>query len=97
MWGFVIQVLSVDGEPLSGVSPAGFASPSTRARRQYPVHPADEYVSRINLAYTLGIVSDWGLDIVSEPDKSHAVIVHAREECPPVRLPEYVFIQISNH
>jgi hypothetical protein len=30
--GFVIQVLSVDREPLSGVSPAGFASPSARAR-----------------------------------------------------------------
>jgi hypothetical protein len=31
--GFVIQVLQVDREPLSGVGPAIFASPSTRARR----------------------------------------------------------------
>ncbi|KAI0298611.1 hypothetical protein BC826DRAFT_1090720 [Russula brevipes] len=27
--------------------------------------------------------------MISEPDKSRAVFVHARDECPPVRLPEY--------
>ncbi|KAN0116319.1 hypothetical protein V8E52_005938 [Russula decolorans] len=33
--------------------------------------------------------------MISEPDKSHAVIVHAREECPPVRLPDGTTMQMQ--
>ena len=34
--------------------------------------------------------------VVTEPDKSRAVFVHAREDCPPVRLPEYVLMVIHD-
>lgn len=30
------------------------------------------------------------LHLVTEPDKGRAVFVLARQDCPPVRLPEYV-------
>lgn len=46
---------------------------------------------------SLGVVTDSCLSVVSEPDKSRAVFVHALDECPPVRLPEYVLSRILNH
>ncbi|KAH9029759.1 GINS complex Sld5 component [Lactarius deliciosus] len=33
--------------------------------------------------------------MVSEPDKSRAVFVHARDECPPVRLPDGTTMQMQ--
>ncbi|TFY63267.1 hypothetical protein EVG20_g6386 [Dentipellis fragilis] len=33
--------------------------------------------------------------MISEPDKSRAVFVHAREECPPVRLPGGAILQMK--
>jgi GINS complex subunit 4 len=52
--------------------------------------PAFSLLLLLRCVLALDIVSDSRLGAVSEPDKSHAVIVHARDECPPVRLPEYV-------
>jgi len=33
--------------------------------------------------------------MISEPDKSRAVFVHARDECPPVRLPDGTTMQMQ--
>ncbi|ETW76655.1 hypothetical protein HETIRDRAFT_327861 [Heterobasidion irregulare TC 32-1] len=35
--------------------------------------------------------------MIPEPDKSRAVFVHAREECPPVRLPDGTTLQIQKN
>ncbi|TFY80756.1 hypothetical protein EWM64_g3256 [Hericium alpestre] len=33
--------------------------------------------------------------MITEPDKNRAVFVHAREECPPVRLPGGAILQMK--
>jgi len=89
-WG--VQICDAHRAPLPDFRSAGATGTPARLRRRDSVHASHEYACSL-ACYTHGpnVYLPWlYLVAVPEPDKSRAVFVHARDDCPPVRLPECV-------